>query len=104
MEDPNSLIESNKTTEINSDKQEETRHDKEATHDKQEETTHDKEATHDKETTHDKQEETKPVSDDDINVLSGPNDVDVAIRPDVKDNRILIQFCSCSVIFSCFRS
>lgn len=48
--------------------------------------------------------ETKPISDDDINVLSGPNDVDVAIRPDVKENRILIQFCSCSVIFSCFRS
>ena len=41
------------------------------------------------------------VSDDDINVLSGPNDVDVAIRPDVHSNDVKIQLCGLSLSFIC---
>lgn len=43
-------------------------------------------------------------NDDDVNVLSGDNKVDVEIEPDVKDNKtnMFIQLCSCSIIFYCF--
>jgi hypothetical protein len=47
----------------------------------------------------------KSVSkDDDINVLSGDNKVDVEIEPDVKSNKVYIQLCSCScfLAFNCF--
>jgi hypothetical protein len=47
----------------------------------------------------------KSVSkDDDINVLSGDNKVDVEIEPDVKANKVYIQLCSCScfLAFNCF--
>jgi len=42
--------------------------------------------------------------DNDVNVLSGDNKVDVEIEPDVKGNKInmYFQICSCSVIFHCF--
>ena len=40
--------------------------------------------------------------DDDVNVLSGDNKVDVDIEPDVKSNDVYLQFCSCSIIFNCF--
>ena len=40
--------------------------------------------------------------DDDVNVLSGDNKVDVEIEPDVKGNSTYIQICSCSLIFNCF--
>ena len=40
--------------------------------------------------------------DDDVNVLSGDNKVDVEIEPDVKGNYIYLQICSCSLIFNCF--
>lgn len=44
------------------------------------------------------------ANDDDVNVLSGDNKVDVEIEPDVKGNKVnmYIQLCSCSVIFHCF--
>jgi hypothetical protein len=47
------------------------------------------------------------ISDDnenDVNVLSGDNKVDVEIEPDVKANKInmYLQICSCSIIFHCF--
>ena len=43
-------------------------------------------------------------SEDDVNVLSGDNKVDVEIEPDVKSNKInmYVQVCSCSIIFHCF--
>jgi len=41
----------------------------------------------------------KPI--DDINALSD-NKVDVEIEPDVKENRVSIQICSCSLVFNCF--
>lgn len=41
-------------------------------------------------------------NDDDVNVLSGDNKVDVEIEPDVKGNSTYIQICSCSLIFNCF--
>jgi hypothetical protein len=37
------------------------------------------------------------TSDDDIHVLSGNNEVDVGIRPDVKTHDVVIQICSCSI-------
>jgi hypothetical protein len=40
--------------------------------------------------------------DDDINVLSGDNKIDVGIKPDVKSNDIYLQLCSCSMVFNCF--
>jgi hypothetical protein len=42
--------------------------------------------------------------DNDVNVLSGDNKVDVEIEPDVKANKInmYFQICSCSLIFHCF--
>ena len=42
--------------------------------------------------------------DNDVNVLSGDNKVDVEIEPDVKANKInmYVQICSCSIIFNCF--
>jgi hypothetical protein len=48
-----------------------------------------------------------PVSsgnDDDVNVLSGDNKIDVEIEPDVKANKVnmYVQLCSCSIIFHCF--
>ena len=39
--------------------------------------------------------------DDDINALSG-NKVGVEIEPDVKANRVIVQICSCSVVWNCF--
>jgi hypothetical protein len=42
------------------------------------------------------------VKDDDVNVLSGDNKVDVEIEPDVKSNKLYLQFCSCSFILNCF--
>jgi hypothetical protein len=49
------------------------------------------------------QEEEKIVkNDDDVNVLSGDNKVDVEIEPDVKGNSTYIQICSCSLVFNCF--
>ena len=43
-------------------------------------------------------------TENDVNVLSGDNKVDVEIEPDVKANKInmYVQICSCSVIFHCF--
>jgi len=43
-------------------------------------------------------------NEDDVNVLSGDNKVDVEIEPDVKANKInmYVQVCSCSIIFHCF--
>jgi hypothetical protein len=43
-------------------------------------------------------------TDNDVNVLSGDNKVDVEIEPDVKSNKInmYVQICSCSIIFHCF--
>jgi hypothetical protein len=43
-------------------------------------------------------------TDDDNNILSGDNKIDVDIKPDVKDNVVPIQVCSCSlnIIFNCF--
>jgi len=42
--------------------------------------------------------------DNDVNLLSGDNKVDVEIEPDVKGNKInmYVQLCSCSIIFHCF--
>ena len=42
--------------------------------------------------------------DNDVNVLSGDNKVDVEIEPDVKGNKtnMYFQLCSCSLIFHCF--
>ena len=40
--------------------------------------------------------------DDDINVLSGDNKIDVGIKPDVKSNDVYLQLCSCSLVFNCF--
>jgi len=39
--------------------------------------------------------------DNDVNLLSGDNKVDVEIEPDVKGNKInmYVQICSCSIIF-----
>ena len=41
---------------------------------------------------------------DDVNVLSGDNKVDVGIAPDVKSNDVYLQLCSCSMVFNCFTS
>jgi len=38
---------------------------------------------------------------DDVNALSD-NKVDVQIEPDVKANKVYLQFCSCSIVFNCF--
>jgi len=40
--------------------------------------------------------------EDDVNVLSGDNTVDVDIEPDVKSNDLYLQLCSCSLIFNFF--
>ena len=40
--------------------------------------------------------------EDDINVLSGDNKIDVGIKPDVKSNDVYLQLCSCSMVFNCF--
>lgn len=40
--------------------------------------------------------------DSDGNGNFSNDNVNVGIRPDVKSNNILIQFCSCSLVFSCF--
>jgi len=42
------------------------------------------------------------VEEDDVNVLSGDNKVDVDIEPDVKSNDVYLQLCSCSLVFNCF--
>ena len=39
---------------------------------------------------------------DDINVLSGDNKVDVDIEPEVKSTDVSLQICSCSVVLNCF--
>jgi hypothetical protein len=41
-------------------------------------------------------------NNDDINVLSGDNKIDVGIKPDVKSNDVYLQLCSCSLVFNCF--
>ena len=46
--------------------------------------------------------EKKNNSDDDVNVLSGNNKIDVDIEPDVKSNDVYLQLCSCSIVFNCF--
>ncbi len=43
-----------------------------------------------------------PDLSDDINVLSGDNQVDVEIEPDVKDNTTHLQLCACSIVLNCF--
>jgi hypothetical protein len=48
-----------------------------------------------------KQENDKQ-EDNDINVLSGDNKIDVGIKPDVKSNDVYLQLCSCSLVFNCF--
>lgn len=47
---------------------------------------------------------TSDDNENDVNVLSGDNKVDVEIEPDVKANKInmYLQICSCSIIFHCF--
>ena len=52
----------------------------------------------------DKMKNNNDNHDDDVNVLSGDNKVDVEIEPDVKSNKInmYVQICSCSIIFHCF--
>jgi hypothetical protein len=47
---------------------------------------------------------TSDDNENDVNVLSGDNKVDVEIEPDVKANKInmYVQICSCSIIFHCF--
>jgi hypothetical protein len=44
----------------------------------------------------------KNDEDDEINVLSGDNKIDVGIKPDVKSNDVYLQLCSCSMVFNCF--
>jgi hypothetical protein len=39
--------------------------------------------------------------DDNVNVLSGDNKVNVDIEPDVKSNDVYLQLCSCSLVFNC---
>jgi hypothetical protein len=46
--------------------------------------------------------EDKINKDDDVNVLSGDNKIDVGIKPDVKSNDVYLQLCSCSMVFNCF--
>jgi hypothetical protein len=41
-------------------------------------------------------------NEDDINVLSGDNKVDVDIEPKVKGNDVYLQLCSCSIVLNCF--
>jgi hypothetical protein len=45
--------------------------------------------------------EKKKDEDDNVNVLSGDNKVDVDIVPDVKSNDVYLQLCSCSLVFNC---
>jgi hypothetical protein len=47
------------------------------------------------------EQDQKQKQDDDINALSG-NRVGVEIEPDVKANRVVVQMCSCSVVWNCF--
>ena len=49
------------------------------------------------------QEDSQEDNKDDINALSD-NKVDVEIEPDVKSNDVVVQICSCSLIFNCFSS
>ena len=44
----------------------------------------------------------KENPEDDINVLSGDNKIDVDIEPDVKGNDTYLQLCSCSIVLNCF--
>lgn len=48
-----------------------------------------------------KDQEHQDKQDDDINALSG-NKVGVEIEPDVKGNRVVVQICSCSIVWNCF--
>jgi hypothetical protein len=41
---------------------------------------------------------TDEINDDDVNVLSGDNEVNVGIRPDIRDVRL--QCCSCSFVIN----
>lgn len=43
----------------------------------------------------------KEEDQEDINALSG-NKVGVEIEPDVKANRVIVQICSCSIVWNCF--
>ena len=49
-----------------------------------------------------KTEQPDKSNEDDVNVLSGDNKVDVDIKPDVKSNDVYLQLCSCSIVFNCF--
>jgi len=55
-------------------------------------------------TDHIDKSKTSDDNENDVNVLSGDNKVDVEIEPDVKANKInmYVQICSCSIIFHCF--
>ena len=48
--------------------------------------------------------ETEPVENNDVNVLSGDNKVDVDIEPDVKSNDVNLQLCSFSLVLNCCTS
>ena len=48
------------------------------------------------------EEKEKEQNQDDINVLSGDNKVDVDIVPEVKSNDVYLQLCSFSVVLNCF--
>jgi len=47
-------------------------------------------------------EQHKEKEEEDVNILSGDNKVDVDIEPDVKADGFILQICSCSFIFNCF--
>jgi hypothetical protein len=50
----------------------------------------------------DKYGQDKEQEEEDVNILSGDNKVDVDIEPDVKADGLILQICSCSFIFNCF--
>lgn len=45
--------------------------------------------------------EQEQEQDKELNALSD-NKVDVEIEPDVKSNNVVIQICSCSIVWNCF--
>lgn len=57
-----------------------------------------------KEPKNNNENDNKNVNDDDINLLSGDNDIEVGIKPDFKQNDVKIQIhlCSLSFILNCF--
>ncbi len=48
-------------------------------------------------------EEKRPtdVAETEVDALNN-NKVDVEIEPDVKSNNVVVQICSCSLVFNCF--